>query len=112
MKTTRKLLLLALLFCLGCSDRGTVYTSRGEVLGLPSASSNPRQLYLMHEAIDNYVDREGKVSGMDTMGMPFPVGQRVSLDGIAVGDIIEFDLRVDGESGDRAVGISRVPELA
>ncbi|HVR98620.1 MAG TPA: copper-binding protein [Thermoanaerobaculia bacterium] len=107
----RTLLLLTLLLCLGCADRGTVYTIRGQVIGLPSPSSNPRQLSLDHEAVDNFVNREGKVSGMDSMGMPFPVGKRVSLDGIEVGDIVEFDLRVDWEAEDRPVEIVDVREL-
>ena len=107
----RKIPLLALLLCLGCADRGNVYSVRGEVTGLPGPSSNPRQLYLTHEAIDNYVDREGKVSGMDTMNMPFPVGKRVSLDGIEVGDVVEFDLRVDWESEERPVEIVGIREL-
>ncbi len=104
-----KILPLALLLCLGCADRGTVYSVRGEVTGLPSPS-NPGQLYVMHEAVDNFVNREGKVSGMDTMSMPFPVGKRVSLDGVEVGDVIQFDLRVDWESED-PVEIVDVREL-
>ncbi|HKH46290.1 MAG TPA: hypothetical protein VKM72_16640, partial [Thermoanaerobaculia bacterium] len=79
-KILRSILLLALLPLLaaGCTGRteertsGHTYTVRARVQQLPSQGSG---LYLEHEAIDNYVARSGKVEGMDSMTMPFPVGK-------------------------------------
>jgi len=86
------------LLAAGCSgkERGHTYTMRAQVEELPAQGSN--ELYLTHEPIDDYVGRSGKVEGMDSMSMPFPVAKGVSLDGIESGDIIEAQLHVDWEA--------------
>jgi hypothetical protein len=92
-------------------EKGHTYTVRGQVVELPDPASPGSGLYLQHEAVDNYVDRDGKVVGMDPMAMPFPVAAGVSLQGIAPADIVEFDLHVDWDAEDLPVTITRVRKL-
>jgi Cu/Ag efflux protein CusF len=110
--------LWAVLFALlplaaGCSRseearRGNTYTMRAQVEGTPAQGS--REVYVTHEPIDNYVGREGKVKGMDSMTMPFQVAEGVSLEGIESGDVIEAQLHVDWEA-DLPVQITGIREL-
>jgi Cu/Ag efflux protein CusF len=114
---------LTSLIAAGCSGSGSaggdsaktakaqVHTIRGQVVRLPDPASGDRSLTLAHEAIDNFAGRDGKVTGMDPMTMPFTVAQGVSLDGIAVGDVVEFKLRVDWEAEGEPTEITEVKEL-
>ena len=112
----RPILLSALLPLLaaGCGGRGeekaggNTYTVRGRVVQLPSQGSG---LYLEHEAIDNYVARSGKVEGMDSMTMPFPVAKDVPLEGIQPDDIVEVQLHIDWAAEERPVEITGIREL-
>ncbi|HEX3131832.1 MAG TPA: copper-binding protein [Thermoanaerobaculia bacterium] len=107
-------LLLILGVVMGCagegSDSGRTYTTRGQVIQLPDPANPGTGLTLNHEAVDQFVDRQGETVGMDPMSMPFPVSKDVSLDGIQVGDVVEFDLHVDW-SKEPAAEISRIREL-
>ncbi|MEA2560351.1 MAG: hypothetical protein QOH06_1855 [Acidobacteriota bacterium] len=92
------LFLLAVLSLAGCSggkDSGRTYTVRGQVTQLPDPGNPGRGLYLNHEAVDDFVSRDGEIVGMDPMTMPFPVDEKVPLAGIGVGDVVEFKLHVD-----------------
>ena len=113
----RPILLLPLLCLLaaGCSGRGDEasgqhYTVRGQVKQLPDPRNPGTGLYVTHEAIDNWVGRSGEVEGMDSMTMPFPVDEDVSLDDIQPNDAIEFEVHVDWEA-DLAVEITSIREL-
>ncbi|HKI05570.1 MAG TPA: copper-binding protein [Thermoanaerobaculia bacterium] len=95
----------------GCGPKqaepeGRDYTLRAQVVKPPDAGG----LYIYHEAIDDWVGRDGKVSGMDTMAMPFPVAQGVPLDGIQANDKVEVKLHVDWSS-DRPAEITAIREL-
>lgn len=111
-------ILLPLLLCLlaaGCSGQrdeasGQHYTVRGQVKQLPDPRNPGSGLYVTHEAIDNWVGRSGEVEGMDSMTMPFPVDEDVSLDGIQPNDAVEFDLHVDWEA-DLPIEITGIREL-
>ena len=95
----RTLFLMAALSLAGCSGgEGRTYTVRGQVTQLPDPGNPGTGLYLNHEAIDDFVDRDGKLVGMDPMPMPFLVDEDVSLDGIGVGDVVELKLHVDWEA--------------
>jgi Cu/Ag efflux protein CusF len=102
------------LLAAGCAGRteenatGHTYTVKGRVRQVPAQGSG--DFYLEHEAIDNYVARSGKVEGMDSMTMPFPVGENVSLEGIQPDDIVEVQLHIDWEA-DRPVEITAIREL-
>jgi Cu/Ag efflux protein CusF len=54
-----------------------------------------------HEPIDNFVGADGKVVGMGTMTMPFPLAKGVSLEGLSVGDIVEVTFEVRWKSHPR-----------
>lgn len=66
------------------------YTVRGQIEELPEPGRPMSALRIHHEAIDNFVNRAGKVVGMSAMTMEFPVAEGVSLDGLAVGQKVEF----------------------
>ena len=108
------LLLVLLVLGAGCADKGSgsgrTYTARGQVVQLPDPANPGTGLTLNHEAIDQFVDRQGELVGMDPMSMPFPVAQGVSLEGIQVSDIVEFKLHVDW-SAEPAAEITEIREL-
>jgi len=92
------LLLLAVLSLAGCSggrESGRTYTVRGQVVQLPDPNNPGTGLSINHEAVDDFVSRDGEVVGMDPMSMSFPVAAKVPLEGLQVGDVIEFKLHVD-----------------
>jgi hypothetical protein len=110
-RTATILVLLAALYglaaCSPAAEKGRRYTVRGQVTQLPNVH-DPGALYL---EIDGWVDRTGKVVGMYPMTMPFPFAKSVSLDGIAVGDVVEATVRVDWEAETRQVEIVELKEL-
>jgi Cu/Ag efflux protein CusF len=71
-----------------------VYVIRGLIKMLPDPAKPASSLMIRHQAIDNFVGRDGKVIGMNSMVMPFTVAEGLSLDGLAVGDIVEFTWEV------------------
>lgn len=104
-KTVQAVFLAALLVIAGCAEQqdqpsGRDYTVRGQVRQLPDPA-NPAsgQFFVSHEAIDDWVGRDGKVVGMDPMMMSFEVAEGVSLEGLQRGDAIEFTLHVDWKAG-------------
>jgi Cu/Ag efflux protein CusF len=91
-------------------DSGRTYTTRGQVVQLPDPANPGTGLTLNHEAVDQFVDRQGELVGMDPMSMPFPVAKDVPLEGIQVGDVVEFKLHVDWDA-EPAAEIVEVREL-
>lgn len=86
------------------------YTVRGVVKQLP-IKDNPRtSLQIHHEAIPTFA-KGGKVIGMHEMTMEFPLGPGVSLEGIKVGDKVEFDFEVV-ESPSTRYYVTRIVGLA
>jgi hypothetical protein len=88
-------LLLPVLLLASCGHRGRDYTVRGRVAQLPEPGNPASGFVLSHQAVDDFVDRQGEVVGMDPMTMSFPLGPQVSLAGLAVGDPVEFTLHAD-----------------
>ena len=70
------------------------YTVCGVVERLPQAGGQDSALYIHHAAIPSFRDEHGKVVGMMSMTMPFPVAAGVSLAGIAPGDAVQFTFTV------------------
>ena len=108
--------LLAVLSLAGCSgssggeESGRTYTVRGQVTQLPDPNNPGTGLYLNHEAIDDFVSRDGEMVGMDPMTMSFLVDEEVALEGIGAGDVVEVKLHVDWEA-DVAAEIVEIREL-
>lgn len=108
------LFFLAVVSLAGCAGKteepGRTYTIRGQVTQLPDPNNPGTGLSLNHEAIDDFVTRDGEMTGMDPMTMSFQVDEKVSLDGIERGDVVEFKLHVDW-GADTEVEIVEVREL-
>ena len=84
-------------------DKGppsATYTVRGQVTDVPTPGRPQSDFQVRHEAIDTFADGSGKVVGMGSMAMAFPLAPGVTLEGIAVGDIVEITFPVWwGKSG-------------
>ena len=111
------LALITLVVPLGCGGPppgedlpGQVYTVRGMVRDLPNPDRPGSEFSVRHEAIDDFVSLQGEVIGMSSMTMPFPLADKVSLDGVAIGDPVEVILKVDWD-GDVPVQVTSVKEL-
>ena len=105
------LVILSLAGCSGGKESGRTYTVRGQVTQLPDPANPGTGLYLNHEAIDDFVSRDGEMVGMDPMTMSFLVDEKASLEGIGVGDVVEIKLHVDwgAETEAEIVGIRELP---
>lgn len=80
------------------SEPDQVYTVRGRIESLPAPDRPGSELQILHEPIPSFVNKDGKVVGMDTMVMPFTPAPGVSLEGLARGDIVEFTFEVRWKS--------------
>lgn len=77
------------------------YTTRGEITRLPGKTGLAQDMAIHHEALADFYNRDGSNPGMPTMEMDFPsIAPGVSLEGLAVGDIVVFDFDVDWKSRD------------
>jgi hypothetical protein len=101
---------LAALWMAACGARGQDYRLRGRIEQLPQPNQPASEFMITHEAIDRFVDRDGKVTGMDPMSMSYPLAPGVSLAGLAVGEPVEFTLHVDW-SVDPPAEITRIRKL-
>ena len=102
-----------LLLAAGCGQeprQRRAYSVRAQVVKAPDPANPAAELYLYHEAIDEWMSRDGKVDGMDPMAMPFPVAKGVSLDNVQANDKVEVTLSVDWDA-ETPVEITRVREL-
>lgn len=88
------------------------YTVRGEIEDLPADEGDAVQIH--HEEVPDFVDRAGEETGMDSMSMPFGLGDDVSLEALEEGDLVEFTFEVDWEDPQvsRVVEIEPLPEDA
>jgi hypothetical protein len=102
----------------GCSSReptlpppDQVYTARGRIMSLPRADQPLSELMILHEPIPAFVNKDGKVVGMDSMEMPFTPAKSVSLKGLGVGDVVDFtfEVRWNARPSSLLIRISRLP---
>lgn len=70
------------------------YTVRGRIEELPVPGQPSSTLQIHHEEIESFVGRDGAL-GMSEMTMSFPYSSGVSLDGLSIGDEVEFLLEVN-----------------
>jgi Cu/Ag efflux protein CusF len=72
------------------------YITRGVIEDLPDPKRiGTPDLMIQHERIAEFKDLSGKVVGMNSMIMDFPLGPGVTLNGLAKGDKVEVVLEVD-----------------
>jgi Cu/Ag efflux protein CusF len=91
----------------GCGPRRTaelappdqVYEVRGVVYEVIPGDGRRSRVVIRHQAIPDFVGRDGELVGMESMSMPFDVDAGVSLAGIEEGDAVEirFEVRWEGE---------------
>ncbi len=110
----------------GCSDEGQEgsgdavskkvplvhsYPLRGRIESLPYAGDPASELKIRHEAIDDFKMGDGEPSPMRSMAMPFSPGPGESLEGLAVGDAIEFVFEMQWEPSRemRVVSFKKLP---
>lgn len=86
------------------------YDIRGEIVELPDPEDPLSGFYVRHEAIDEWVSMEGEIDPMDSMTMPFPLADDLSLEGIAAGDKVLFTLRVAYDD-DPTFQVTRIEKL-
>lgn len=88
-----------------------VYTVRGRIVDLPDPTRPASGLQVLHEAIDNFVGRDGRIVGMDAMTMPFTPARELSLEGFAVDDYVElvFEVRWKAPPLSRVVEMRKLP---
>lgn len=89
------------------------YVVRGRVTQLPSPDSPAAEFQVHHEPIPNFrATWPDGALGMNSMIMPFPLGEGVSLDEIEVGDVVELTFEVDYAPETGAVQTYRVVEVS
>ena len=104
----------------GCSEEGSEgsppegdqYSSRGIVTQMPGDGPN-EQFRIRHEPMPDFRDAAGEPDPMPAMTMPFPPGEGVSLDGLAVGDKVSFEFSVvwaTEHAGWTLTSIEKLPE--
>jgi hypothetical protein len=76
---------------------GDVYEVRGRIASLPDKPSGT-QLFITHERIDVFRNREGEIVGMEKMTMPFPVAESIDLQGFSKDEPVRFKFDVDWAS--------------
>jgi len=116
-RTLRRVLALASwLLILGCgaekpAAEAASYTVEGEIQRLPEEGRELREVWIRHEEIPDFVDLHGEVVGMEPMSMPFPAAEDLSLEGLEVGDRVEFEFEVDWQ-GDPPLRLTRIEKLS
>lgn len=88
-----------------------VYQVRGEVTQLPDPENPSAQLMVQHEPIPDFKNSKGEMVGMNAMEMPFPVGEGVSLEGVAVGDkvLLTFEVQFQPSTRYEVTAIEKLP---
>jgi copper binding protein CusF len=88
-----------------------VYTLRGRITSLPVKGQPLTELTIMHEDLPTFVGQDGTVKGMKAMEMPFPPAKGVSLEGLAVGDPVEFtfEMRWKSQPHSQLTRIKKLP---
>jgi len=93
----------------GLPPADQTYTVRARIVALPGQS--PGQfLQVHHEAIPEFIGKNGEKVGMKEMTMDFPALAGPSLlDGLAVGASVEMTFEVRWKSGPRSLVTRLVP---
>jgi len=105
--------LFALALAVGCGPRAepaapATYNVRGEIVSMPTPGG--REALIRHESVPGLRSAAGEVVGMESMTMPFALGEDVDRASLAVGDRIEFVLEVRWDDRD-PVTVTRITKL-
>lgn len=104
----------AALLATGCDEQKELpppdqsYTVRGRIEQLPKRKGD--DMLIHHEAIDGFVDGEGKKVGMKAMVMPFTPADDLSVDQAEAGDEVRFTFEVRW-GGDPMLRVTDLDEL-
>lgn len=85
------------------------YRVRGELTRVTEPER--REVWIRHEAIPDFRSETGELVGMASMTMPFPLAQGVSIDGLAVGDRVEFTFEVRWQSTREPMAVTAIDKL-
>ncbi len=69
------------------------YVVRARIERLPEPGRPGGVMVAYHEPIDEFADVDGRVVGMNSMAMDFPLAPGVSAEGLRVGDVVELRFR-------------------
>lgn len=72
------------------ADQVFSFTVKGVVKGLPGDGLAKNEILVKHEAIPSYRDEAGNMVGMHPMTMGFYLSDKVTAEGLQVGDAIEM----------------------
>ncbi|QDU34413.1 Copper binding periplasmic protein CusF [Poriferisphaera corsica] len=82
------------------------YEVRGIVKSMPAEGG---KMLLQHEAIPSFKNKKGRVVGMNSMTMPFPVGEGVEMSGLKEEDKVEVTFVVTW--GEKPYYITEIEKL-
>ena len=74
------------------ADTAYYYTVKGIIKGMPGDGLATNEILVKHQAIPDYRDDTGAITGMMAMTMPFYMAKGVSLEGIKAGDAVEMKI--------------------
>lgn len=86
------------------------YTTRGRIVSLPEPGNPASEFRVHHEAIDDFRHADDSPAPMKSMTMPYPLGPGVSLEDLAVGDVVEFTFDVQWEPSP-GMGVTAIKKL-
>jgi hypothetical protein len=78
---------------------------------LPKTPRAGAEVNIFHEDMPDFRSQIGEVVGMESMSMPFPVAGPEMLEGLAVGDRVEFRFEVRWEGRGSPLLLTHVEKL-
>ncbi len=93
------------------ADQVFSFTVKGVVQGLPGNGLAKNELLVKHEAIPTYRDEAGNMVGMHAMTMGFYLSEKVSAEGLHVGDSIEMvvEQTIKPQFKEQVVALKKLP---
>ncbi len=93
------------------ADQVFTFTVKGVVKGLPGNGLAKNEILVKHEAIPTYRDEAGNMVGMHPMTMGFYLSEKVTADGIHVGDSIEMVIEqtIKPKFNEQVISLKKLP---
>lgn len=88
------------------------YRVRAQVRQVPAPDAARGEILVRHEAISEFKNEDGKIVGMESMSMSFPLADVALAAGVAAGDRIELEFDVSWHGGNplEVTAIDKLPE--